>query len=199
MKNRTHNKWLLGGSLIVLLAGSTGCELRQRMYDQPRYEPYEQSDFFGDDMSARLPVEGTVPRGHLRDDDHLYTGKVDGKLVTTFPVEITEEVMARGQTRYQFYGTPCHGQSGDGEGMIVKRGYKQPPSYHEQRLVDQSVGYYYEVITKGFGIMPAYAYQLKPEDRWAVVAYVRALQRSRMATVDDLPDDIKETLLAEKE
>jgi cytochrome c len=169
------------------------------MYDQPRYEPYEKVDFepFGDARSSRPLVEGTVPRGHLRDDDHMYLGKLGENYVTSFPYEVTDAVMKRGQSRFNIYCATCHGQLGDGQGMIALRGYKKPPTFHDDRLRGQPAGYFYEVITKGFGVMPNYAHQLKPEDRWAVVAYIRALQLSQNGTLDDVPEDVKQQWLAE--
>lgn len=188
--------WRIAALLCVVLVGS-GCELRKRMYDQPKYESYESSDFFGDGRSARPLVEGTVARGHLHEDTHLYTGKVNGEFVDTFPFPVTREVLKRGQSRYQIYCSPCHDQAGYGNGMVVKRGFKRVASYHIDRLRDEKVGYFYDVITRGFGSMPGYAYQLKPEDRWAVVAYIRALQLSQNASIDDVPEVEKSTLAAE--
>jgi mono/diheme cytochrome c family protein len=183
--------------VFTLLTG-TGCELRQRMYNQPRYEPYEQSDFFGDQRSARPLIPGTVARGHLNEDDHLYLGMIGDQFVDTFPFPVDRAVLERGQSRFNIYCAPCHGPQGDGNGMIALRGYKKPPTYHDDRLRNQPVGYFYDVITRGFGVMPSYAYQVNPVDRWAVVAYVRALQLSQNATVDDAPEEIKAKLLAEK-
>jgi mono/diheme cytochrome c family protein len=162
-----------------------GC--RQDMHDQPRYKPYRESDFFGDRRSARPPVEGTVARGMLREDTHLYAGKVDGALAETFPFPVTGALLQRGRERYGIYCTPCHGLAGNGDGMIVTRGYRKPSSFHVDRLRAERPGYFYDVITNGFGAMPDYAAQIPVEDRWAIVGYVRALQLSQNATVADVP------------
>ena len=181
-------------AVAMLLGLGSGCELRQRMYDQEKFEPYEKTDFFGDNRSARHYVEGTVARGYLNDDEHLHTGQIDGQFTDIFPFEITEEVLDRGESRYNIYCAVCHGATGVGDGMIVKRGYKKPPTYHDDRMRGQPAGYYYNVITQGFGVMPNYAYQLEPEDRWAVVAYIRALQLSQNQSIDDVPADKKDQL-----
>jgi mono/diheme cytochrome c family protein len=159
------------------------------MHDQPRYKPLGQSNFFGDNRSERTPVEGTVARGQLRDDEHLYAGKVNGQPATTFPFTITESVVKRGQERYNIYCSPCHDALGTGQGMIVRRGFKKPNSYHIDRLRQAPVGYYFDVITNGFGVMPSYAEQVAVADRWAIIAYIRALQLSQNATMDDVPED----------
>ena len=209
-----------------------GC--RQDMQDQPRYEAYESSKFFKDGLSSRQPVEGTVPRGYLRSDAHLYQGKMSGNQGTgrtqnaattqtstqnanastaanqnqatqqanantrstsagaatqneadTFPFPITAQVLDRGQERYQIFCAMCHGATGDGLGMIVRRGFKRPPSYHTEELRQATVGHYFDVITKGWGVMPSYAAQIPVQDRWAIIAYIRALQLSRGETADE--------------
>jgi mono/diheme cytochrome c family protein len=229
-----------------------GC--RQDMQDQPRYEAYEPSSFFRDGLSSRRPVEGTVPRGYLRADRQLYTGKMvagaaaragtvqgnananaggqanaeagaqlnanaqggagsgggggsasnaQGNANTqgnassqggavqsapagepddadTFPFPVTEDVVKRGQERFNIFCSMCHGPVGEGDGMIVRRGYRQPPSYHEDRLRRAPVGYFFRVMTEGFGAMPPYRSQVPVQDRWAIAAYIRALQLSQM-------------------
>jgi mono/diheme cytochrome c family protein len=162
-----------------------GC--RQDMHDQPKYKPYRESDFFGDRRSARPQVEGTVARGMLHEDTHLYAGKVDGALAETFPFPVTAAVLQRGRERYGIYCTPCHGLAGYGDGMVVTRGYRKPSSFHVDRLRGERPGYFYDVITNGFGAMPDYAAQIPVEDRWAIVGYVRALQLSQNASVADVP------------
>jgi len=157
------------------------------MHTQPKYKPLAQTDFFGDGRAARPAVEGTVARGHLRLDDHLYTGKVNGQPVTTFPFVITRRDLERGRERYNIYCTPCHDAAGTGHGMIVLRGFPPPPSYHIQRLRDAPVGHFFDVITNGFGNMYSYAARVTPEDRWRIIAYIRALQLSQAATPADLP------------
>jgi hypothetical protein len=165
----------------------TGC--RQDMHDQPRYKPYRASDFFGDGRSARPLPEGTVARGRLRGDAHLHTGRVDGQFASTFPFPITEERLARGRERYGIYCTPCHGLAGYGDGMVVTRGFRRAASFHVDRVRAEPPGYFYDVIANGFGAMPSYAAQIPVEDRWAIVAYVRALQLSQNATLRDVPPE----------
>jgi cytochrome c553 len=159
------------------------------MHDAPRYEPLEEAAIFTDGRASRSLVANTVARGQLRDDVHLSTGKIDGKLVSEFPMPVTSEVMARGQERFNVFCSPCHGQTGEGNGMIVQRGFRQPPSYHEDRLVNVPVGHFFDVMTNGFGAMQDYASQVPVADRWAIAAYIRALQFSRRATMDDVPAD----------
>ena len=172
----------------------SGCKIRQGMWDQPKFEPMEKTDFFGDGLSARTPVEGTIPRGGLKEDTLLHTGMVDGAPSTEFPFEVTEKVLERGQTRYNIYCTPCHDRTGSGNGMVVQRGYKRPSSYHIDRLRDAEPGYFFQVMTEGFGVMPSYSYPLNAEDRWAVAAYIRVLQFSQHAPVASLPDDVRQQL-----
>jgi len=157
------------------------------MHDQPKYIPLRQSTFFADQRSARPLVAGTVARGQLHDDPLLFTGKVNGADATMFPFAIDEKVMARGQERFNIYCSPCHGRTGRGDGMVVRRGYRQPPTYHQDRLRDAPVGHFFDVMTNGFGAMPDYAAQVAPADRWAIAAYIRALQLSEHARLDDVP------------
>ena len=178
--------------LIVLACFVAAC--RQDMHDAPRYEPLEESAFFTDGRSSRMPVANTVARGQLRDDEHLYTGKIGGQLATEFPMPVTAEVMARGQERFNAFCSPCHSRKGDGTGMIVQRGFRQPPSYHDQRLVNAPVGHFFDVMTNGFGAMQDYSAQVPVADRWAIAAYIRALQLSRQGTVNDVPADRREEL-----
>ena len=172
---------LAGFALIV----GAGC--RQDMHDQPKYIPMRESTFFTDVRSARPLVEGTVARGHLRDDGLLYTGKLNGADAAIFPFRVDATVMARGRDRFDIFCAPCHGRTGQGDGMVVLRGYRRPPSLHQDRLRDAPAGHFFDVITNGFGAMPDYAAQVKAEDRWAIVAYVRALQLSGRATLADVP------------
>jgi mono/diheme cytochrome c family protein len=164
-----------------------GC--RQDMHDAPRYEAFEANDAVADNRASRLPPAGTVPRGWLRDDEALYTGKVAGQAVTTFPFAIARADLARGQERYNIYCTPCHGRVGDGNGMVVQRGLRQAASFHQDRLRQEPPGYFFDVITNGFGAMPDYAAQIPVRDRWLIVAYVRALQLSQHASLADVPAD----------
>jgi mono/diheme cytochrome c family protein len=174
---------------LLLLAGC-----RQKMADQPRYEPLARSTFFDDGRAARPLEEGTVARGQLRNDQHLYTGKEGGKLVDTFPFSVTLERLARGQERYNIFCSPCHDRVGTGQGMIVRRGYRAPASFHIDRLRQAPAGYFFDVMTNGFGVMPDYAQQVHPEDRWAIVAYILALQLSQHATLADVPQDQRQQL-----
>ena len=182
-------KFRLGLVLLPILA-SVAC--RQDMHDQPKYIPLRPSEFFMDGRSARPIPEGTVARGHLDDDDLLYTGKgPDGKFSDTFPFPVTKDVVLRGQQRFNVYCTPCHDRTGSGEGMIVRRGFRRPPTYHSDRLRQVTNGYIYDVITNGFGVMPDYSAQIPVRDRWAIVAYVRALQLSQQVPLNDLPADAR--------
>ncbi len=165
------------------------------MHDQPKYIPLRSSEFFGDGRSARAPVEGTVARGHLRDDEHLYTGKVNGVLAATMPFPVTRALLERGQERYNIYCAPCHSRVGDGSGAIVKRGYRRPESFHAERLRQAPVGHYFDATTRGFGAMPDFASQISPQDRWAIAAYIRALQLSQHATLDDVPEEERSKLI----
>ena len=174
--------------LGVLLAGATASACRQDMHDAPRFTALQQNPFYADQRSSRPLIDGTVARGQLRDNDAFYTGMTAPNTpVALIPMAVTHETVARGRDRFNVYCAPCHGRTGEGNGMIVQRGYKQPPSFHDPRLRAAAAGYYYDVMTKGFGQMPDYAAQIQPKDRWAVVAYVRALQLSQHATVADVP------------
>jgi cytochrome c553 len=171
----------------LVLAGALLAGCRLDMHDGPRYNPMQASTFFDDGQSARMPVANTVARGQLREDDHVYTGRIDGRLADVFPMVVTAEVMARGQERYNVFCAPCHGRTGMGDGMIVQRGFQAPPSLHEPRLRDMPAGHFFDVITHGFGVMQDYASQVPVADRWAIAAYIRALQLSQAATLDDVP------------
>jgi len=186
MKDLTSVSSVVEMFVLALLAlGASAC--RQDMHDQPKYIPLRESTFFGDVRSARPLVEGTVARGHLRDDALLYSGKTGNADAAVFPFPVDTRVMARGQERFNIYCSPCHGRTGQGDGMVVRRGYRRPPSYHQDRLREAPVGHFFDVITNGFGAMPDYASQIAPADRWAIVAYVRALQLSEHATLADVP------------
>ncbi|MEJ7575479.1 MAG: cytochrome c [Pyrinomonadaceae bacterium] len=218
-----------------------GC--RSDMQDQPRYEAYEKSEFFADGLASRKPPQGTVARGYLREDRHLYTGKnqsgaggaaaggnqqsapnaspgqnaanaasggsqqqqqgqtgaaaggqSDPNNVDAFPFPVTMEVLNRGRERYEIFCSMCHGATGNGDGMVVRRGYKKPPAYHEDRLRQERVGHFFDVITNGWGSMPNYAAQIPVRDRWAIVAYIRALQASQQGTPADVPADKRNQL-----
>jgi len=179
--------------VVVLLAlGAGAC--RQDMHDTPRYESYEASAFYADGRASRVAPTGTVARGWLREDEALYTGRANGELVAEFPFALSQADLQRGRERYGIYCTPCHGVLGDGQGMVVQRGLRRAASYHQDRLRDEKVGYFYDVVTNGFGAMQGYAEQIPVRDRWLIVAYVRALQLSQHATVAEVPANLQGTL-----
>jgi mono/diheme cytochrome c family protein len=157
------------------------------MQDQPRYKPLAASDFFSDHRSARPAVEGTVARGYLRIDEARYTGKISGEDIDQFPIPIARDDIERGRSRFNIYCTPCHGRLGDGNGMVVLRGYRQAASYYTEKLMKAPVGHFFDVVTNGFGAMPSYASRIEPDDRWRITAYIRALQFSESAKISDVP------------
>jgi mono/diheme cytochrome c family protein len=166
----------------------------QRMADQPKYDPLEASDFFADGQSARPRIPGTVARGEIANDGFMSTGKINGVDADGFPFPITEQVMNRGEERFNIYCSPCHSKVGDGNGMVPSRGYRHPPSFHTDTLRAAKTSHFFDVMTNGFGAMPPYAAQVNVRDRWAIVAYIRALQLSQHATVADLPPDAQAKL-----
>jgi len=172
---------------FLVVAGFLNAACRQDMHDQPKYLPLRESTFFGDARSARPAIAGTVARSELHDDTLLYTGKRNGADAEMFPFPVTDRVMKRGQERFNIYCSPCHGRTGEGDGMVVQRGYRRPPTYHQDRLRSAPVGHFFDVITNGFGAMPDYAVQIRAEDRWAIAAYIRALQLASHATPADVP------------
>jgi mono/diheme cytochrome c family protein len=179
--------------LLGAIAACAGCH--QDMQNQPRYEPLEQSDFFANDMASRPLVAGTVARGQLNEDVAFQTGKdSDGRFIADVPLELSREMLERGQNRFNIYCTPCHARTGDGDGMVVQRGFKRPPSFHIERLREAPAGHFFDVMTNGFASMPSYAVQIEPRDRWAIVAYIRVLQRSQYATLEDVPPDQRQQL-----
>lgn len=180
---------VLRGGLILLVAlggfGALGC--RQDMHDQPKLKPYRSSEFFANGSGMRALPAHTVARGSLQEDTHYFTGRMpDGSMATELPMPMTKALLKRGQERFTIYCTPCHGQTGDGRGMVVRRGYKQPTSYHDERLRQVPIGYFFDVMTNGFAVMPSYAPQVPPEDRWAIAAYIRALQLSQHVDASSL-------------
>ena len=255
-------RWSVGGGrgTIYCLLLTACCLLffagcRRDMQDQPRYEVYETSDFFKNGMASRRPVQGTVPRGYLREDTYFYAGKTGGQgssaggqagsgqppggnpqtagnaaqaggivqqnqpaqrpsdnpqptgssaaqtssrsaasEVDAYPFPITREDLDRGQDRFQAFCSACHGQVGNADGMVVRRGYRKPPSYHTDALRQAKLGHFYDVITNGWGAMPSYGAQIPPEDRWRIVAYIRALQFSQYATLADVPPEERQKL-----
>lgn len=185
----------LGLAFSLFFLGLTGC--RQDMHDQPRYKALAGTDFFADHRASRPTVEGTVARGHLRIDEARYTGKIDGEDIDQFPIPIAKADIERGQGRFNIYCTPCHGRLGDGNGMVVLRGYRQAASYYSEKMMKAPVGHFFDVITNGFGAMPSYASRVAPDDRWRIAAYIRALQMSESATINDVPADQRQTLQVE--
>lgn len=174
------------GTLIVVIFASSACRID--MHVQPRQNPLSRSDFFADQRSARPPVEGTVARGQLHEDTYFYTGKIGNNPGDAMPFPVTKEVLERGRERYNVFCAPCHSRVGDGNGFVPSRGFaRKLPSFHIVRLQKAPLGYFYDTITEGFGIMPDYASQIPPRDRWNIVAYVRALQLSQNATMADVP------------
>src|SRR5262245_29507593 len=202
---RTSTQIRAGVLALAAIAVITGC--RQDTQNQPKYIPLRSSEFFPDQRSARYPVPGTVPRLDNRELDmaqldpasYYLTGRHGAAFGNEMPYPLSREVLARGQNRYNIYCTPCHSLVGDGNGMIVQRGFKHPPTFHQQRLRNAPVGYFYDVISNGLGAMPDYSTQLHPADRWAVAAYIRALQLSQHADEKDLAAAEKERLKAPAE
>jgi len=164
----------------MLLA--TSC--RQDMHNQPRYKPLAATTFFDDGRSERPTIEDTVARGQLHLDAARYTGKENGKDINYLPIQITRADLARGQERFNIYCSPCHGRLGNGQGMVVLRGLRQPPSYHDPRLVGAPIGHFFDVMTNGYGAMYSYASRVAVDDRWRIAAYIRALQLSQNAPPD---------------
>src|ERR1700736_4900795 len=172
--------------LLTIVSLLSPC--RPAMHAQPRQNPLSRSDFFTDQRSARPPVEGTVARGQLHEDSYFYTGKIGSNPGDAMPFPVTKDVLERGRERYNIYCAPCHSRVGDGNGFVPSRGFaRKPPSFHDQRLQKSPLGYFFDVMTNGFGIMPDYASQIPPRDRWNIVAYIRALQLSQNATKADVP------------
>jgi len=183
---RSRRRLLPIGLAAGLAIGALTAGCRQNMHDQAKVKPLAESDFFADGLSARPLPAHTVARGFLRDTP-FFTGLGPGNQpLADFPLPVTRAVLERGRQRYNIFCSPCHDRTGGGRGMIVQRGYKQPPSYHVDRLRSSPVGYFYNVISEGFGVMPSYAAQIPPADRWAIVAYVRALQLAQSARLSDL-------------
>jgi cytochrome c553 len=186
--------YLLSSIFLVFL---TGC--RRDMFLQPSEKPLERSDFFRDnDMASRPLPAHTVARGQLDEDEAFYRGMIGTNLVTQFPMPVTREVLLRGQERFNIYCAPCHGRSGEGNGMIPQRGYPSPPPYHTERLRTVPVGHFFDVITRGYGVMYSYANRVEPADRWAIAAYIRALQLSHDAKISDVPNEDRAQLEATK-
>jgi mono/diheme cytochrome c family protein len=184
-----HHILILVAIAVVALAGC-----RQDMHNQPKYIPLRDSVLFANGSSARPLVEDTVARGTLQDDEPFFTGKQGGVEVAELPIPLTKELLDRGEQRFNIYCSPCHDLAGTGQGMIVRRGYRQPPSYHIDRLRQAPIGHFFDVMTNGFGAMPDYRAQVAPRDRWAIAAYVRALQLSQHAMAAEIPAEDRQKL-----
>jgi hypothetical protein len=172
-------------ALFVFAAAGLLAGCRQDMQDQPKFIPQRGTDFYADGRSARPQVENTVARGQLHEDAYFYTGLQDGKEGNVMPFPVTMQVLQRGQERFNIYCTPCHSRVGNGAGMIVERGYRPAGNFHTQRLLTAPLGHFFFVMTNGYGAMPDYAAQVAPQDRWAIVAYIKALQLSQNAKLSD--------------
>jgi cbb3-type cytochrome c oxidase subunit III len=173
-------------ALLMTIAFTSSCRLD--MHLQPRENPLSRSEFYPDHRSERPPVDGTVARDDLHEDAYFYTGKIGNGPGDVMPFPVTKEVLDRGRERYNIFCAPCHSRLGDGNGFVPSRGFsRKPPSFHDERLVKAPVGYFFDVVTNGFGIMPDYASQIPAQDRWDIIAYVRALQLSQHATMADVP------------
>lgn len=183
MKLHTNHATFVAVACIAALA-LAACD--QPQANQPKYQPLEYSDFFGDARSSRDLVANTVARGHLRDNEALFTGKLRGQELTTFPLEVTAQLVSTGHERFSIFCAQCHGRTGDGSGMLVQRGYARPPSFHEDRLVTATVGHIFDVASNGFGRMPDYSGPTSAHERWAIIAYIRALQLSRRVSPEEL-------------
>jgi hypothetical protein len=180
---------LLSIGLASLACLAAGC--RQDMHNQPKFVPQRSTTFFADGRSVRPQAEHTVARGQLDEDSFLYTGLVDGKEPDMLPMPVSMEMLARGQERFNIYCTPCHSRVGNGAGMIVQRGYKPAGNFHSARILAEPLGHYFYVMTNGYGAMPDYSAQLTPTDRWAVAAYIRALQYSQNASESAVPSGVQ--------
>lgn len=176
---------VLGALALLVIAG---CDQRQAMYDQPKYRPLQASGFFADGMASRAPVAGTIARGQLEDDPHRFAGRVNGRHAAGFPFAITPAILQRGRERYHIFCMPCHDSSGSGNGAIVQRGFKQPVSFHDRFLVNAPEGRLYLAIKNGFGMMDGLGAQVPVDDRWAIVAHVRVLQRGQSALLAGEPE-----------
>jgi len=212
-RGRTAPRRLQLRLLLVVAFLFAGC--RQDMHDQPKYKTFRPSTFFEDGKSERQLVDGTVPRRNLRNDPSQSDGdsnggrllpikdssappQVDLSKATTLPFPLTRDVMDRGQERFSINCLPCHGALGDGNGMVAQRGFRRPPSFHIERLRNAPIGHFYDAMTNGFGAMPSYSDQVAPRDRWAIAAYIRALQLSRGATLADVPPAERDKLEGSK-
>jgi mono/diheme cytochrome c family protein len=179
-------------ALAAMALALAGC--RYDMQDQPKAKTFRASAFYDDRLSARPLVAGTVAQGEADSNDLLHTGMVNGQLTTVFPFPVTPEVLQRGRERYTIYCAPCHGPAGEGDGMIVRRGLRAPPAFSKERLRRAPVGHFFDVMTHGFGSMYDYSDRVRPRDRWAITAYIRALQLRAGAALEDLPGEDRQKI-----
>ncbi|HZN67081.1 MAG TPA: cytochrome c [Tepidisphaeraceae bacterium] len=180
--------------LVAAALAVAGCE-REDMHNQARYEPLEESEFFADGQSSRPLVAGTVAQGQvLRDDPRVNARTTSNEYAQTYPFPIARTDLERGRQRYDIYCSMCHGATGYGDGMVVRRGFVKPPSLHDDRLREAAPGYFYEVITNGIGAMYSYNDRIPIEDRWRIAAYVKTLQFSRRVEVASLPPEAQQRL-----
>jgi hypothetical protein len=187
---RLRHRSFATAAVLIAIALSFACRID--MHVQPRQNPLSRSEFFPDQRSARPPVEGTVAQGQLQEDTYFYTGKIGNNPGDAMPFVVTKQVLERGRERYNIFCAPCHSRVGDGNGFVPSRGFaRRPPSFHIVRLQKAPAGYFYDVITEGFGIMSDYSSQIPPQDRWNIVAYIRALQLSQNASMADVPEGQK--------
>lgn len=196
LRPRVRPRARLFVGLLLAILGVAGLGCRQGLYDQAKYEPYEANPLFANGMAARPLPAHTVARGHLREDLGYFTGATaPNEYLASFPMEITREVLERGEQRFNIFCSPCHGKTGVGNGMIVQRGYKKPASYLEDWVVNSDPGFYVNVMVQGYGVMPSYASQVPPEDRWAIAAWIRVLQSAREVPFGDLTEEQQARLL----
>ena len=193
-------KYIMFALMMALLIGMCSCRgktsekppihFNPNMDNQPKYNAQQESEFFLNGASMRSPVEGTVAQSHFQEDSAYVYGKDNyGNFIKNFPIKLDMDIMNRGQERFNIFCSPCHGKTGNGQGIVIKRGFFPPPNFHDDKVIQFDNGYIFDVITNGVRNMPPYKYQISIKDRWAIVAYLRALQRSQHATIDDIPEN----------
>ena len=176
-------------TLLCLVIGLSFTSCRKGMVVQQHLKPLAEERFFENHSGSRIPPEQTVARGQLRADEQYFTGRIGEQLALTIPMPVTPALLARGRERFDIYCSVCHGRTAEGNGMIAQRGFPNPPSFHDPRLRKAPIGYFFYVMTNGYGVMFSYASRVPPEDRWAIAAYIRALQLSQNAGPSDLDSE----------
>jgi mono/diheme cytochrome c family protein len=203
MRNHLLKNIILASTILLILAGcgrerpseKSPLGINRGMRSQPKYKAYSENDFFADGGNMRMPVAGTMARGQLHEDGIHYTGKdKDGNFAATAPVSITRQLLKRGQERFDIYCSPCHSRLGDGKGIMITRGYLPPPSFHDDRIRQLPDGHIFDVISHGIRNMPSYGHQVPVSDRWAIIAYMRTLQKSQEATLEDIPAELRQSI-----